>query len=255
MQLAGEIAATYPHWHKDKWGIVIPPRNVRQYSQYISKRRKLKRLTAARRNKLLTGDSHFPPDNCTYQLPTSLPQQIGQAQHPIPHHNNDSDSGSEGDSDDSPSSPDSSNNDDSNPRESESEGGFDTAVEGSSADSDSVEDQEQTVVENTPPTNRTFSFRTPPPPGAGPWRSPTTTSSSSSWLPSWLPGSGILGQNFTVPHPPGSQPRGPAATGETTTTRSRRATTTTTTTTAPTTTTPTSTRSGRRSRPPDRFTP
>jgi hypothetical protein len=80
MQLAGEIAATYPHWHKDKWGIVIPPRNVRQYSQYISKRRKLKRLTAARRNKLLTGDSHFPPDNCTYQLPTSLPQQIGQAQ-------------------------------------------------------------------------------------------------------------------------------------------------------------------------------
>ena len=232
MQLAGEIAATYPHWHKDKWGIVIPPRNVRQYSQYISKRRKLKRLTAARRNKLLTGDSHFPPDNCTYQLPTSLPQQIGQAQNPIPHHN-----------------------DDPNPRESESEGGFDTAVEGSSADSDSVEDQEQTVVENTPPTERTFSFRTPPPPGAGPWRSPTTTSPSSSWLPSWLPGSGILGQNFTVPHPPGSQPRGPAATGQTTTTRSRRATTTTTTTTAPTTTTPTSTRSGRRSRPPDRFTP
>ena len=193
----------------DKFGIPIPLPGFRLPGHFISKRRKLKRLTTERRNKILTGDPGFAYDNVSYSVPWKPTQPpILENEQEIDNDNNDN-SDSESDVEDA------------NIQENvDTEGeGFHTAAEDDPLEDTSTEEEspEKTVIVRTPPTARSI-LTLPPPPGATPWRgqtpkAPSTTPPGawgSSWRPNFFSGQGRLLETFrTVPHPPGSRPRAP----------------------------------------------
>jgi transposase InsO family protein len=198
----------------DKFGIPIPTPGFKQPSHFITKRRKLKRLTAEKRNLLLTGDPGFPFDPVAYSTPWRKKQQQAEQDDNENNNINDDDNVNNNEVEEAESDVDDDEHNENPETDVEGEG-FQTAAESEETE---TEDEVTIVSPQATPSPQRLKFTPPPAPGALPWRGQTPKAPSvsppgawgSSWRPNFFSGQGRLLETFrTVPHSPGSRPRPP----------------------------------------------